>query len=182
MSDKRNNNHNGKRKPGQNRGSKQKLIHRKILTESIVRGDFLPDVAEELGISLVTLYADIKKLKKEWAEETRESTELVILGELNKLRLMEDEAWKAWGKDTKTKTKVTETSQGITVSKEIEKLNGDPRYLMTIQNCMRQRAELMGLIDKDVNSGKTMDERALEIRDALAAIESGVPKQNDDDN
>lgn len=176
---------NGKRKPGQSRKVPQRIVHRKEISNAVLMSRYLPDVAEELGIALSTLYRDIDKLKQEWLEESKEATGRVVAEELKKLQLIEDEAWLAWKRSIgkKEKTKASQTPQGTYASKEIEDINGDPRYLLTIHTCMKQRAELLALTDNKYQEGENAEEKARQVRQFLdSIIADGGPSRENDDN
>jgi len=104
---------------------------------------------------------DKKKGRKEYLERTLEATRDIVKEELEKLRLVEREAWRGWEKSLDAVEEVKEIAQirrmvdeeaawdeqlfVTTVEKFVAKQSGNPKFLEVMLHCTDRRAKLMGL-------------------------------------
>lgn len=116
------------------------------------------DIAHELNFSTNTIYSDIKILIRYWRMSAIRDIDGIRQVELEKIALMEREAWEAWerSKQDSQRTiqemvKRADDPEGkggagngrAQVLKETQ--TGDTRYLDVVQRCQERRAKLLGL-------------------------------------
>jgi hypothetical protein len=109
-------------------------------------------IAKQLQLSSQTIYADICLAREQWRTRMADAIDKQKQQELAKVDHIESEAWKAWERsigNAKTTTKHVETGPVAGgkkyVTEKTEKLNGDPRYLAIIADCVKKRCEILGL-------------------------------------
>jgi hypothetical protein len=108
-------------------------------------------LAERLGVNRSTVSRDLKALNDRWKEAGVRDLDAAKGQELERIDLVEREAWEAWEKSKRGReTTTTEQTTGgdgertkAAVRKEEE--HGDPRYLAGVQWCVEQRCKLLGL-------------------------------------
>lgn len=180
-----------KRKQGQQRSQRERDAHRRIIADAVLKCRYIPDVAKELEVDVTTAYADIKALQKQWVQDAMESISEVRARELKKLQVIEDEAWAAWRRSigTTVMTREGATAQGMIDLTEKREINGDPRYLSIIRDCMEQRAKLLGMdkmpedwepsksdIHVNITDG-TIEERIARVRDRRLEVRQLLSKK-----
>lgn len=134
------------------RTEKQKENDRTIIAEMTLKGKNQYQIAEVVGISREQVSRDMKKVRRDWAEKRDQDTTKHIAKELAKLDLVIEKAWDEFDA-SKVKKETTfkemndpnDSSKGSKVYIKKETQNGNPAYLVTIQNCIKKRAELLGL-------------------------------------
>jgi len=94
------------------------------------------------------IHDDVVKLTARWQASALRDISQAKADELAKLDELEREAWAAWRRGIgrkQSRTTKTGGKEGDTVSVKTEVLNGDPRYLAVIDNCIARRCEILGL-------------------------------------
>jgi hypothetical protein len=136
---------------------------RRKIAKLYLEGKIQGEIAQELNISQATVSRDLTFLQKEWAEARINDIDERKRIELAKIDNLELEYWDGWNRSKQAskvetqkmlgsakKPKQGETNPEPTPEK-FEKINktesqiGDPRFLTGIQDCIRQRRELLGL-------------------------------------
>lgn len=104
-------------------------------------------IAEELGISQPTVSCDLKAVRKQWLESSIRDFDALRERELQKLDLLEREAWAAWERSQQPaeSTKVTQDGSGKVAQKTVQHQDGDPRYLDQVHKAIAARRALLGL-------------------------------------
>lgn len=105
-------------------------------------------------ISQQTIAKDLKIIRSEWRSSAVRNFDAAKSMELAKIDQVELEAWQAWQRSigkSKTVTKHAEAggsqeSPGKRfITEKVEKLNGDPRFLAVINDCIKRRCDILGL-------------------------------------
>lgn len=94
------------------------------------------------------IHDDVVKLTARWQASALRDISQAKADELAKLDELEREAWAAWKRGIgrkQSRTTKTGGKEGDTVSVKTEVLNGDPRYLAVVDNCIARRCEILGL-------------------------------------
>jgi hypothetical protein len=109
------------------------------------------EIANQLGVDRATVSRDLKVIKERWKDSAVRDLDEAREQELDRLAIIEQEAWVAW--EASKKARETSTTEQITgadgerlkagIRKEAQ--TGDPRYITIIQSCVDQRCKLLGL-------------------------------------
>lgn len=116
--------------------------------------------SDPITVGKSTIDRDIKAIRAEWREARMGDMDVYIGAELEKLRLLEEEAWAGLHNSKGSLTETTTTTRQVPVlqadgeigmhaeitiqRKEIEQ-NVDPRFMRTLVDAQRRRADLLGL-------------------------------------
>jgi hypothetical protein len=109
------------------------------------------ELAQRLGVNRSTVSRDLKVLNVRWKESGVRDLDAAKGQELERIDLLEREAWDAWEKSKKgretTTTEQTTGGEGDRTKAAIrkEEQHGDPRYMASVQWCIEQRCKLLGL-------------------------------------
>lgn len=134
--------------PGEKRNKVQRAAHREQIAELRLKGVTLVKIAEKVGISLPTVKRELRKLEAEWKAQAAANIEEVKARELQKLDLLEAEAWAEWERSKKDWVKKTvQDGKGGGKRAKVESGGqcGDPRYLQVILGIRERRAKLLGM-------------------------------------
>jgi hypothetical protein len=97
-------------------------------------------IAQELGVAQGTISTDVKALYEQWRASGVRDFDLARSIELEKLNLLEREAWEAWKRscEPSESTKVTSTGENNRrAEKTVKQRVGDSRFLDQIHNASR---------------------------------------------
>jgi hypothetical protein len=152
------------------------------------------ELAERLGVDRSTVSRDLKVLNARWKEAGVRDLDAAKGRELDRIDLLEREAWEAWersksGQETTT-TEQTTTPQGERSKAAFrkEEQHGDPRYLDHVEWWIEQRCRILGLHapqkiaptdptgNKPYEPSLTDDQRAAAIVAILARVGPGSPR------
>lgn len=120
---------------------------RRQVVELYLQGTAQGAIAEQLGISQSTVSDDLKAVRKLWRESSIRDFDELRSMELEKIDLIEREAWAAWKRSQKPAQSATVTGEGAAERRRKSMKNqvGDPRFLILISQCIGQRRSLLGL-------------------------------------
>lgn len=140
------------------------LERRARVSDAMARGDTVVRIAQREKIGVSTALADMEAIRQTWLDRATINRELLIAAELNKLDVIEKEAWWAWerskGRREETQTeRVDGRSSRAKVSVKTHDRDGDPRFLEVIRACIEDRRKLLGL-DEPTKIDIEMDIRA----------------------
>jgi hypothetical protein len=117
---------------------------------ALAEDDYLnPKTRKPWSIGILT--KDLKALDARWQAEAQRDFDKWKSAELERLALIEREAWAAWHrgigqkKKTLTEKRLGGRGGGDKASIQTEELNGDPRYLSVVLHSQERRAKLLGL-------------------------------------
>jgi len=120
---------------------------RRKVVELYLQGTPQGEVAEQLSVSQSTISEDLKSVRKQWRESAiRDFDELRSI-ELEKIDLIEREAWAAWKRSQKPAQSAVVTGEGAgqRSTKSMRNQVGDPRFLTLVSQSIAQRRALLGL-------------------------------------
>src|SRR5579872_30225 len=117
-------------------------------------------IARTLGVSQPTVSRDLDELRGAWRRQAIDDFEESRARELQKLDLIEREAWEAW---ERSQTPVhgavlSDGSKGKSRRTSLKHQHGDPRYLDLVNKCIAQRCVLLGLQPAPAIAGGQKDE------------------------
>jgi hypothetical protein len=147
--------------------SRAVLVHRRRqVADLYLKGWTQMDIARHLSVSQMTVSRDLEKVESEWR-----AASIVEFGkardrELQKLELIEREAWRAWqrSQDPVSAAVITDGKSGPQSRKSLKHQYGDPRFLDQVNKCIAQRCVLMGLQPAAPPEGQTDDSVSIQIR------------------
>lgn len=113
------------------------------------------------SVSVPTVSKHLKAVLKEWFDAREQNIELRINAELLRINEVEYQAWEAWQRSCKSKTKKTSKQKGtpkrktdetgkekefiqadyISETEQVEEMVGDPRFLDIIAKCIDTRLQ-----------------------------------------
>lgn len=115
-----------------------------------LQGFFQSEIAQRLGVTQQQISYDLKQLHQRWYHASVEDIAARKALELQKIEVIEREAWAAWERSKKPReVTITEASEGAhpgrkaTMRKEGQA--GDPRFLAEIGRCVDRRVALLGI-------------------------------------
>ncbi len=123
------------------------LQRRRQVAELYLRSWTQTAIAERLGVTQPTICEDLKRIRQQWRESAIRDFDAAREQELQKLDLVEREAWAAWERSQQVQesTRVTQDGSGKRAQKTVEHPVGDPRYLEQVHKCIAARRALLGL-------------------------------------
>ena len=120
---------------------------RQQVAERYVKGQTQSSIARELAVSQATVSTDLTAIRREWrASRIRDFDEAVDV-ELEKLAVLEREAWAGWERSQQALESVRVQQKGADkhVEKTVRQQTGDPRYLEQVHRSIVARRLLLGL-------------------------------------
>lgn len=151
----------GRKKP--HRASLRRDLDRLRISEMLVRGDTLRQIAHQLGVSLSTVRRDCEYLRREWERARIETRDAWVGKHLAIYAQLERAAWQGFESSAQPTRKSIMRSRGLApVPKNGEKLATpklilveqtvreethapDPRFLEVLERVSASRAKLLGL-------------------------------------
>ncbi len=151
------------------RTPEQMLEHRAQAAQWHKEGWSNQDIAEALGIAEYTVCRDLAFVRAQLMAKAIDNMDAKLNAELEKINLIEQEAWEQWELSKKERTTQTATKGSVNKnSLKIETRGADPRYMETIRWCSEQRAKLLGMVVNKVDmtsAGKPMQQiQLVEVR------------------
>jgi hypothetical protein len=112
-----------------------------------IQGWFQTAIAQGLGISQPTVCQDLQAIRKQWRDSAIRDFDALRERELQKLDLLEREAWAAWkrSQEPAESTRVVQDGSGKRAQKTEAHRVGDPRYLEQVHKCVASRRAILGL-------------------------------------
>ena len=147
---------------------------RQDVVELFLKAWSQPAIARELGISQPTVSRDLQAICKQWRESSIRDFDAARERELQKLEVLEREAWAAWERSQQPveSTTVTQDGSGKKAQKTVEHPVGDPRYLEQIHKCIAGRRALLGLDALPASQKRQADaEAALSVMQLMRLAE-----------
>jgi Putative ATPase subunit of terminase (gpP-like) len=120
---------------------------RQQVTEMYLQGRSQAEIAETLGVVQSTVCADLERVRKDWQASAHTDYAEIRVREVEKLNLIEKEAWAAWQRSQKPAQSAVVTGEGIEqrARKTLKNQVGDPRFLDQVNKAIAQRRALQGL-------------------------------------
>lgn len=119
------------------------------VAELALKGCRQLEIAERLGVTQATVSLDLKHLRDEWRQGARDDIAAEVARQLEKLSLLEREAWDAWER-SKQPAHSTVVYRGgenepSKMRQTLKHQTGDVRYLDQVQKCLAATRALLGL-------------------------------------
>jgi len=156
------------------------LHRRKQVVELYLQGWSQPAIADHLQVSQPTICGDLKAIRQDWRDSTIRDFDELRATELQKLDLIEREAWGAWQRSQKPAQSAVVTGEGQDqrARKSMKHQYGDPRFLQLVSHCIGQRRAILGLDvllgpvqqENPWNDNVNLDARRERILTLVAAI------------
>lgn len=123
------------------------LQRRQQVAELALQGWSQAAIAEHLNVAQATISGDLTAIRKQWHDSAIRDFDQARAIELQKLDLIEKEAWAAWHRSQKPQQSAvfTGVSPGVGSKKSMANRYGDARFLEQINKCIAQRRALLGL-------------------------------------
>jgi len=117
------------------------------VAEHYLAGLTQEEIAAKLGVGKATVSRDLKRIHARWQEIAIDAREEWVRKELARLLIVEREAWRGWKRSLKDRQVRTtkQTESGTEETEKVEGQAGDPTFLARVLDCIRRRADLLGL-------------------------------------
>lgn len=100
-------------------------------------------IGDQLGIDKSTVSRDLKFIQEQWRQSAITDMNEVKQRELEKIDLIEYEAWQAWLRSQTDAITTNEFDGNKSTSKKNQ--YGDPRFLAQIERCIELRCKILGI-------------------------------------
>jgi hypothetical protein len=145
--------------PRPKRSRVQRELDRSTIAELSLKGWSQPKIAQHLELSQSMINYELQKLRREWRESAAADMALERGRCLKKLDLIEGEAWGAW-EESRGKKEVTTaqrlvkagTPDGSRLQRREEQQFGNPAFLKTLLDCIKERSAILGLHPEEQKS------------------------------
>lgn len=136
--------------PGEKRTKAQRIKDRETISRLRLRGRTLDQIADEVGVSKMTVRRELKALIGEWQQSAAEDIAAVKARELRRLDEIESETWAEWERSKQDWEKRMVEKGGGKGGKDKSKIErggqcGDPRYLNVLIGIGERRAKILGV-------------------------------------
>lgn len=157
------------------------------VAEMYLRGCSQRQIGQAVSVSQTTVFKDLQAVRKAWKDSMIRDFDEAKARELEKIDLVEREAWAAWERSQKNAVTHTKgvNSKGVVDEKKRSGQYGDGKFLDVVMACIKRRCDLLGLdapvkvanTDADGNDLTTEQRRAglLGILDSLRNRAGGSP-------
>lgn len=156
------------------------LQRRQQVAELSLQGWSQATIAEHLHVAQATVSNDLNVIRRDWRESAIRDFDQARGVELQKLDLIEREAWAAWQRSQKPQQSATFTGDGPgpQSKKAVSNRYGDARFLEQVNKCIAQRRALLGLdiapigsnVEDLLNGPISLEIRRERVQTILSAI------------
>lgn len=146
---------------------------RQQVAERYLRGMYMAQIAEEMGVDTATVSRDLSELRKEWLDRSINHIDQKKAIELAKLDRLEITFWDAWERSRENaETQIEkDTPQGHHSETRSVGQSGNPAFLEGVLKCIDRRCAILGL-DAPKKIQATIDVTKLSDED-LAKLAEG---------
>lgn len=130
------------------------------------------EIGNKLEVSQPTISRDIHAIIEHWKASAVRDFDEARSQELAKIDELERTYWKAWFQSVGTskvetiKAKSHGRAGGAEKTIKTEELNGDPRYLSGVMDCIKKRCDLLGIdAPKKLQHSGALDVRGIDFSD-----------------
>ncbi|RMG79990.1 MAG: HTH domain-containing protein [Chloroflexi bacterium] len=109
----------------------QRAAHQRVIAQRILEGVSFADIAEELNISVATVYRDTQRIMQEWQKQAIADFINYRMLQLQRLEMLWHEALIAYRNSAQQPEQPDESGKAVVETHE-EKRVGDPRYLQLL--------------------------------------------------
>jgi hypothetical protein len=126
---------------------KQVDERRQLVAEWTLKGWTQQAIARRLGVSQPVVSRDLRVIREQWRKSTLRNFDEARGQQLQKLLLVETEAWAAWqrSQDPVKSASLTDAKGAKQSRTSLKHTCGDPRFLEQVNKCIAQRCLLLGL-------------------------------------
>ena len=131
-----------------NRPARTKLYERRRQVANYAHMGWAPAaIAKHLGIPQGTVSRDLAAMREFWREFPVHDCDKVRLEQLQKIDLIEAEAWSAWqrSQEPQRSASLCHGKTGEQSRSSLKHQTGDPRYLREVARCVAQRTKMIGV-------------------------------------
>lgn len=120
---------------------------RREVAERYLRGLYMAQIAEELGVDTATVSRDLAELRKEWLDRSINHIDQKKAEELAKIDRLEVEYWNAWKRSQENAETIIDkdTPKGHVYERRVTGQSGNPSFLDGVMECIKKRCEILGL-------------------------------------
>ena len=120
---------------------------RQQVTDLYLQGWSQSAIADHLKVAQTTISLDLKTVETQWRASSVRDFDHLRTVEIQKIDLIEREAWAAWQRSQKPAQSAVVNGEGATqkARKTLKNQYGDPRFLEQVNKCISQRRALLGL-------------------------------------
>ena len=149
------------------RASDRKLARSAQSAELYLRGLTYSQIAEQLEISYKQVRTDVALARECWRDRASQAIATRLYEEVARIDRVERAAWEGWDRSLRdavqTTTEDIDRTEGGETKLKIVRVpqTGNPAFLKMISDCIKQRCELLGLLDpgtRDQLSQESYDE------------------------
>jgi len=140
------------RQPTRKKRKKSEIQRDRVLISELYQKMYSQqEIAEKLNLSQPTVSRDISQLIKDWQKSALVNIDIIKSEQLEKINILEREAWIAWEKSKgdleKMHSEETIVEHRTKKKKYLtkQKTSGNTRHLQVIEWCIDKRCELLGL-------------------------------------
>ena len=132
---------------------------RRTVAEWSLKGWTIKAITAKLGVSSALVARDVRVIMAQWRRAALRDFEEARGQQLQKLALIETEAWAAWQRSQAPIQSATlSDKQGVKQScSSLKHTCGDPRFLEQVNKCVSQRSVLLGLAPDAALQKKSRD-------------------------
>jgi predicted transcriptional regulator len=162
----------------QSQSSKQfALVHRrKQVSDLRLQGWNQQAIADHLGVPQTTVSMDLKIIRRQWEKSAVDAFNERRNEELQKLELLEREAWAAWERSQKpAQSVVADGDAKKPARKTVKNQHGNPRFLQIVHGCIASRRALLGLDAPRKVAPTDVEGRTITLADLLGRIRRAAP-------
>ncbi|HEY3969208.1 MAG TPA: ECF-type sigma factor [Planctomycetaceae bacterium] len=140
---------------------------RRQVAECALKGLTQEAIGALLSVSQATVARDLGAIRQEWRKSAIRDFDEARGQQLQKLALVESEAWAAWQRSQGPikSGSLTESKGGTRKQSSLKHQHGDPRFLEQINKCITQRCLLLALqpaaapLENDPHAGLSLEIR-----------------------
>ena len=151
------------------------LQRRQKVADLYLQGLSQASIAEQLEVSQTSVARDLAKIERSWRESAIRDFDAAKERELQRLALIEKNAWEGWKRSCQPIQSATVDGQAADSQKAkrtVKHQNGQPRFLELVLECIDKRAKLLGLDAPIKVSPTTLDGQPLSKEERRAHIEA----------
>lgn len=132
-----------------------------------LQGVSVRDIAKRVNVRASDVYMDLRFARKKWLKTIQASAEEYLTAEVEKINLIEAEAWEQWERsklDAETKA-IEKDVTGKTTKKtrSIKGQCGDPRYLDVALKCIDKRCRMLKIGEYTTETSLANAVKAVEV-------------------
>src|SRR5436190_3827327 len=151
------------------------LQRRQKVADLYLQGLSQASIAEQLEVSQTSVARDLAKIERSWRESAIRDFDAAKERELQRLALIEKNAWEGWKRSCQPIQSATVDGQAADSQKAkrtVKHQNGQPRFLELVLECIDKRAKLLGLDAPLKVVPTTLDGQPLSKEERRAHIEA----------